>query len=35
MADAMVEIIPRETGLFGNVVPELAEDIVKDIQRAV
>jgi short-subunit dehydrogenase len=35
MADAMVEIIPRETGSFRNVVPQLAEDMVKDIQRAV
>jgi len=32
MADAMVQIIPKETGLFRNVVPQLAEDMVKDIQ---
>jgi short-subunit dehydrogenase len=33
MADAMVEIIPKETGLFRNVVPQLAENLVKDMQR--
>jgi short-subunit dehydrogenase len=33
MADAMVEIIPKETGLFRNVVPQLAEDMVKAVQR--
>jgi NAD(P)-dependent dehydrogenase (short-subunit alcohol dehydrogenase family) len=33
MADAMVEIIPRETGLYRNVVPQLAEDMVKNLQR--
>ncbi|HEV3056967.1 MAG TPA: SDR family oxidoreductase [Vicinamibacterales bacterium] len=33
MADAMVQIIPRETGLFRNVVPQLAEDMVKALQR--
>ena len=33
MADAMVEIIPRETGLCRNVVPQLAEDMVKAVQR--
>ena len=33
MADAMVEIIPKETGLFRNVVPQLAEDMVKNLQR--
>jgi short-subunit dehydrogenase len=33
MADAMVQIIPRETGLFRNVVPQLAEDMVKAVQR--
>ena len=33
MADAMVEIIPKETGLFRNVVPQLAEDMVKSLQR--
>jgi hypothetical protein len=33
MANAMVEIIPKETGLFRNVVPEAAEDLVKRLQR--
>ena len=33
MADAMVQIIPTETGLFRNVVPQLAEDMVKAVQR--
>ena len=33
MADAMVEIIPKDTGLFRNVVPQLAEDMVKGLQR--
>jgi len=33
MADAMVEIIPKETGFFRNVVPQLAEDMVKTVQR--
>ena len=33
MADAMVQIIPKETGLFRNVVPQLAEDMVKAVQR--
>jgi len=33
MADAMVEIIPKETGLFRNVVPQLAEDMVRSLQR--
>ena len=33
MADAMVQIIPKDTGLFRNVVPQLAEDMVKTIQR--
>jgi hypothetical protein len=35
MADAMVQIIPKETGLFRNVVPQLAEDMVKAVQRDV
>jgi hypothetical protein len=26
MADAMVQIIPKETGLFRNVVPQLADN---------
>jgi hypothetical protein len=29
----MVQIIPRETGFFRNVVPQLAEDMVKTVQR--
>ena len=33
MADAMVKIIPDDTGLFRNVVPQLAEDMVKTVQR--
>jgi NAD(P)-dependent dehydrogenase (short-subunit alcohol dehydrogenase family) len=33
MADAMVRIIPKETGLFRNVVPQLAEDMVKGVQQ--
>ena len=33
MADAMVRIIPGETGLFRNVVPQAAEDMVKNLQR--
>ena len=33
MADAMVQIIPKETGLFRNVVPQLAENMVKAVQR--
>jgi len=33
MADAMVQIIPKDTGLFRNVVPQLAEDMVKAVQR--
>jgi len=33
MADAMVQIIPKETGLFRNVVPQSAEDMVKAVQR--
>ena len=35
MADAMVAIIPKETGRFRNVVPQLAEDMVKAVQRDV
>jgi len=33
MADAMVQIIPDDTGLFRNVVPQLAEDMVKTVQK--
>jgi len=33
MADAMVKIIPDDTGLFRNVVPQLAEDMVKAVQK--
>ena len=33
MADAMIQIIPKDTGLFRNVVPQLAEDMVKTVQR--
>ena len=35
MADAMVAIIPKETGHFRNVVPQLAEDMVKNVQQEV
>jgi NAD(P)-dependent dehydrogenase (short-subunit alcohol dehydrogenase family) len=35
MADAMVSLIPEETGRFRNVVPQAAEDMVKGAQRAV
>jgi short-subunit dehydrogenase len=33
MADAMVQIISKDTGLFRNVVPQLAEDMVKAVQQ--
>jgi len=33
MADAMVEIIPADTGLFRNVVPKATEDLARNIQR--
>jgi NAD(P)-dependent dehydrogenase (short-subunit alcohol dehydrogenase family) len=33
MADAMIQIIPKDTGLFRNVVPQLAEDMVETVQR--
>jgi short-subunit dehydrogenase len=33
MADAMVEIIPRDTGLFRNVVPKATEDLARNIHR--
>jgi short-subunit dehydrogenase len=33
MADAMVEIIPEDTGLFRNVVPKATEELARNIQR--
>ncbi len=33
MADAMVSIIPGETGLFRNVVPKATEDLARSVQR--
>ena len=33
MADAMVSIIPSETGLFRNVVPKATEDLARSVQR--
>jgi hypothetical protein len=33
MADAIVEIIPGDTGLFRNVVPKATEDLARNIQR--
>jgi len=33
MADAMVEIIPGDTGLFRNVVPKATEDLARTVQR--
>jgi hypothetical protein len=33
MADAMVEIIPGDTGLFRNVVQKATEDLARNIQR--
>jgi len=33
MADAMVAIIPGETGLFRNVVPKATEDLARNVQR--
>jgi len=33
MADAMVSIIPAETGLFRNVVPKATEDVARTVQR--
>jgi short-subunit dehydrogenase len=32
MADAMVSIIPEDTGLFRNVVPKATEDLAKNVQ---
>jgi NAD(P)-dependent dehydrogenase (short-subunit alcohol dehydrogenase family) len=33
MADAMVSIIPLDTGLFRNVVPKATEDLARGVQR--
>jgi len=33
MADAMVSIIPGDTGLFRNVVPKATEDLARNVQR--
>ena len=33
MADAMVGIIPEDTGLFRNVVPKATEDLARSVQR--
>jgi short-subunit dehydrogenase len=33
MADAMIQIIPKDTGFFRNVVPQPAEEMVKTVQR--
>ena len=33
MADAMIEIIPKETGLFRNVVPKATEELARNVQR--
>jgi short-subunit dehydrogenase len=33
MADAMMEIIPGDTGLFRNVVPKATEDLARNVQR--
>ncbi len=33
MADAMVSIIPGETGLFRNVVPKATEELARNVQR--
>lgn len=35
MADAMVSIIPEETGLFRNVFPDFTEEMAKTVQRDV
>ena len=34
MADAMVSIIPEETGLFRNVVPKATEELARNVQRS-
>jgi short-subunit dehydrogenase len=33
MADAMISIIPEDTGLFRNVVPKATEDLARNVQR--
>jgi hypothetical protein len=33
MADAMVSIIPGETGRFRNVVPKATEDLARNVQH--
>jgi short-subunit dehydrogenase len=33
MADAMLSIVPSETGLFRNVVPKETEDLARSVQR--
>lgn len=33
MADAMISIIPSDTGLFRNVVPKATEDLARKVQR--
>jgi short-subunit dehydrogenase len=33
MADAMVSIIPEDTGLFRNVVPKATEELARNVQR--
>ena len=33
MADAMVAIIPEDTGLFRNVVPKATEELARNVQR--
>ena len=33
MADAMVKVIPGDTGLFRNVVPKATEDLARNVQR--
>ena len=35
MADAMVEIIPGDAGLFRNVVPKATEDLARTVQRTL
>jgi NAD(P)-dependent dehydrogenase (short-subunit alcohol dehydrogenase family) len=35
MADAMVSIIPEDTGLFRNVVPKATEELAKNVQDAL
>jgi hypothetical protein len=32
MIDAMIEIVPSESGRFRNVVPKFVEDMLKDHQ---